>query len=412
MKAQPLAKLGVNEGTWINLAARLKKTFPWNTDKDEVIHLCAAYYAHHKKPQISSYAYFYEARCDKAAFDELTNDTVTFLKEFMDVEGQWGYIEQQGWYMDGEYVIGIDVNYYPNRSNPKYTLSPLFHKDTGGNNLFVNLMFDNTQPIEATEWFVDVQPPSGKRTEWQQKLLPPAHLRELESLRKDLQTSGEYNSPRVHGGVIKGNNVYVSWVDDLVWHATPSLSERIVYSEAAAVAAWSSIRLAFHIGGTFSFRNQNRTVQMNPVELLGTMADEPETALCKWLTSQGKQVQDLDYELAVAAWAALYNDDDDGSARFTRDAHLRGMSPWRLIGQVSQAITTDARLDQGDNKAPTISETPAGLSKVRRANSVDRDELKSVRAANKDVPRSFVRTWVRILPKDSKELTDKGIAFK
>lgn len=410
MKTEPLAKLSVDEHNWINLAASLKKTFPWNTGTDEVIHLCAAYYAHNQKPQISSYSYAYEAQCDKVAFDKLAVDTVAFLKEFMDARGQWGYIEQQGWYTDSKYVIGIDVNYYPNRSTPKYTLSPSFHKDTGGNNLFVNLIFDNAQPIEATEWFVDVQQPSGKRAEWQQKLLPPAHLYELDSLRKHLRGSGKYETPQVHGGVIKGANVYASWVDDLVWHATPSLSERIVYSEAAAVAAWPSIRLAFNTGGTFSFRSQNRAVQMNLVELLGTMADEPATALCQWLASQGKQVQDLDFELARAAWAALYND-DGGQARFTADAHLRGRSPWRLAGEVSQAIATDSRLDQGVDKASSISETPAGLSKVRRANSVDSGELKATKAANKDVPRSFVRTWVRILPKDSKELKDKSIFF-
>jgi hypothetical protein len=150
---------------------------------------------------------------------------------------------------------------------------------------------------------------------------------------------------------------------------------------------------------------------VNPVELLATMADEPKTALSQWLASQGKQVQDLDSELAGTAWTALYDNDGDGRARFTGDARLRDTSPWRMVGQVPQAILTDTRLDQGDNKAPTISETPAGLSKVRRANSVDGGELKAVKAANKNVPRSFVRTWVRILPKDSQELKGKGIVF-
>jgi hypothetical protein len=83
-----------------------------------------------------------------------------------------------------------------------------------------------------------------------------------------------------------------------------------------------------------------------------------------------------------------------------------------LLGQVSQSIAPDTRLDEGTNKAPDISETPAGLSKLRRVNSLDSEGLKAVAAGNEKVPRSFVRTWVQILPKNSQELAKVGFALK
>lgn len=400
-----------NQDRWVDLAARLKKTFPAqpksSPNANEVIHLCGVYYAHNQDRFISSYAHHYKTRVDEVTFAQLAHDTVDFLEDFMSTRGQWGYIEKQAWYTNREYVIGIDVNYYPDRSSSVYTMSPQFHKDTGGNNLFVNLIFDNQQPIEATEWFVDVQDPSGKRAEWQQSLLPQTHLDELKDLRLHLRDSGQYRTPVVHGSVLKGANIYVSWVDDLVWHATPSLNKRIEYSAAAAVAAYPNVRASIESGATFL----KDKVRIHPVELLATMADDPATELCRWLTARGKQVQDLDFELARSAWSALYSG-DAGQENFARDARQRGGAEWRMIGQVAESIATDTRLDQETSKAPNIKETPAGLSRVRRANSADSDELKAVAAQNKDLPRSFVRTWVRILRKDTKELRNVGFVLK
>jgi hypothetical protein len=415
MDAKPLAALMKRHDKWTDLAARLKSAFPAqpksSPNANEVIHLCGVYYAHDREPFIFSYDYHYKARVEEDVFNGLVADTVAFLEEFMDDRGQWGYIKQQAWYKNREYVIGIDVNYYPDRSSSLYTMSPQFHKDTGGNNLFVNLIFDNKQPIEATEWFVDVQEPSGKRAAWQRQLLPPAHLKELDALRQELRDSGQYRTPVVHGGVLKGDDIYVSWVDDLVWHATPSLNQRIKYSSAAAVAAYPSVKAAVQNGTTIAFADVTGAVRIHAVELLATIADDLETELAKWLVGNDKNLQDLDFELARIVWFALYNG-DAGKARFTSDAQLRGRAEWRLLGQVAEAIATDVRLNQAAVKAPNITETPAGLSKVQRANSVGSDELRAVAAANQGVPRSFLRTWVRIMTKDATELSQKGFTFK
>ena len=404
MEAKPLANLLTDQSEWVDIATRLKVVLP--VAKYNPGYLCIAYYGYQQEPHIFSYAGNYGLPAEKRPeFDRLGADTVAFLKKFMDARGQWRYIESQDWYKNHEYVIAIEVNYYGNRSSNAYTMSPMFHKDTGGNNLFVNLIFDNKNPLEATEWFVDVQEPSGKRAEWQKTLLPEAHLKDLAALRRQLQESGEYRIPKVNGGVLEGENIYVSWVDDLVWHATPSLNERIAYTADAAIEAYTLISIALKEGNTFP----QGPVRIHPVELLATIADEPESRLAKWLTTEHKRIQDLDFELARTAWVALY---EPNAVNFSRDVKLRGEKPWRMVGDVAQSISRDARLDKSDAKAPTIEETPAGLSMVRRANSLDKSRLKEAAEANKEVPRSFIRTWVRVIPRTAEELKTNNVVLK
>jgi hypothetical protein len=408
MEAKPLANLRVDQSEWVDLATRLKNVLPaadYNPG-----YLCIAYYGYQQEPHIFSYAGNYRLPEGKRPkFDQLGVDTVAFLKKFMDARGQWRYIESQDWYKNHEYVIAIEVNYYGDRSGTAYTMSPLFHKDTGGNNLFVNLIFDNKKPIEATEWFVDVREPSGKRAEWQKTLLPEAHLEDLAALRRQLQESGEYTIPKVNGGVLEGENIYVSWVDDLVWHATPSLNERIAYTADDAIEAYTLISIGLKEGGTFTGHKDGKTFRIHPVELLATIADEPNSRLAKWLATEHKRIQDLDFELARTAWFALY---EPNAADFSRDVKLRGEKSWRMVGDVAQSISQDARLDKPGAKAPTIEETPAGLSMVRRANSVDKRGLKEAAEANKGVPRSFIRTWVRVIPRTAEELKTHNVVLK
>ncbi|MEA5367208.1 hypothetical protein VA596_47310 [Amycolatopsis sp., V23-08] len=404
MEAKPLANLLVDQGEWVDIATRLKDVLP--AAEYNPGYLCIAYYGYQQEPHIFSYAGNYRLPAVKRPkFDQLGVDTVAFLKKFMDARGQWRYIESQDWYKNHDYVIAIEVNYYGNRSSKAYTMSPLFHKDTGGNNLFVNLIFDNKKPIEATEWFVDVQEPSGKRAEWQKTLLPEAHLKDLAALRRQLQESGQHTVPKVNGGVLEGENIYVSWVDDLVWHATPSLNERIAYTADAAIEAYTLISIGLKDGKGFS----QGPVRIHPVELLATIADEPETRLAKWLTAEHKRVQDLDFELARTAWFALY---EPNATNFSRDVKLRAEKPWRMVGDVAQSISRDARLDKPGATAPTIEEAPAGLSMVRRANSLDKGGLKEAAEANKEVPRSFIRAWVRVIPRTAEELKTNNVILK
>jgi hypothetical protein len=112
-----------------------------------VAHLCTVYYAHGKTRVVHKLE-------DAQWAPNQIKPAVDFLEKFMGANRQWDYLEGQKWYIEADYVIAIDVNYYPDRSG--FKAYPEFHKDTGGNNIFVNLIFDNKNDIEATEWFADL----------------------------------------------------------------------------------------------------------------------------------------------------------------------------------------------------------------------------------------------------------------
>lgn len=422
MKAKPLSEiLADRPERWSEIAVELKDAFPLVPNEDKVYGLGTVYYAFERDRLISS------AQPKHLA---LVTKVVDFLEIFMTANNQWTYIKNQPWYRSRDYVIGIDVNFYPNRAQKTYKLSPQFHKDTGGNNIFVNLIFDNQHPIEATEWFVDVEDPGGVRAEWQEKLLPKHHRDELASLRGYLKErrANKEDQLQVEGGVLDGKNICVSWVDDLVWHATPSLNERIVYTTvtakadygaadtlAAYLADWTAKNrpLDYQADYEHLYYKSSNGSYIHLVELVGTIADDPDTELGGWLKREKKRPQDIDCDVAIKAWMELYRD-AEGRKKFDHDVTLRGGAPWRMTGYVAEATAYDKRLkdDPAVGKSPQIMEPAVGMSKIRRANSGGpenlRLRLKEVAAANEKVPRRFIRTWVRILPKASDEVKKSG----
>jgi hypothetical protein len=405
MQTGPLEGLVKKEdNTWPGIAKELKKVFlPYQKSLKSpqarasyVAELGTVYYGPGKVAMIKE-------DLENSKWTNQMPEVVKFLEKFMDANGQWGYIEKQDWFKKGDYVIGIDVNYYPDRSgfNPD---SPQFHKDTGGNNIFVNLVFDNEKDIEATEWFADPEQPSKKRAAWQEKLLPKSYLDELDRTRTTLREQHDKDSP-VNGGVSRGKYTYVSWVDDLVWHSTPTDNPRLKYTADAAKLAYKNLDTALKKGQAGYYdEQQGRTILA--VEILGTMAEAEGTELHKWLKVKGLRAQDINLELARQAWAQLYQN-TAGQEQYFQDVAKRAETDWRITGKYSEATAEDSRL----GGTSSMQETPISLSTRRRANSLPgtQKEIAKVRAANKDEARSFIRTWVRILPKDSAELREAGV---
>jgi hypothetical protein len=175
----------------------------------------------------------------------------------------------------------------------------VFHKDTGGNNIFVSLVFDNQKTIEATEWFADLAQPSKKRMSWQSELLPPDLIKELDLSRDSLGLDPEHGEgTSVRGGVSKGVNTYVSWVDDLVWHATPVAEPRLDYTTGAARDSYKWLNEAATESEGFTYRSKQLKRTMYGVEILGSMAEAENTALSKWLVTNGLTAQDIDTTVA------------------------------------------------------------------------------------------------------------------
>jgi hypothetical protein len=384
--------------TWTDLAAKLKHTFSYVAPG--YAELCTIYLRGKEVvPKATPNGEYLNAEYESDQVQVLSN----FLTAFMDKNGQLGYINSREWFNNGPFIIGIDVNYYPDRSSAQeYTE---FHKDTGGNNLFVNLIFDNEQKIEATEWFADFEEPSAERARWQSALLPPSHLKDLKNARDELRADPRYNqSNDISGGTSAGPRTFVSWVDDLVWHSSPGANQRFVYSREAALNAYKSLDEASRAAPanpTLSFSDPTLPYDIPGVELLGSIMDVPGTHLETWIKDQGLSPQDID-RMGPAAWQAVYSG-DNGPKNYQEDVDRRSAEdvPWKLTGYVSVASAEDPRL--GGDK---ITETPPKLSTRRRANSLDQADLLEARELNAGKPRSFIRTWVRILSSGSEEAKD------
>jgi hypothetical protein len=455
------------DGGWPGIAAKLSDTFmPEKRDPDDeppIAKLGTVYYQPGMKAKIVADA----DGVDLGEKDMLT--TIKFLKKFMNANGQWDYIKKQDWFKVGcDYAIAIDMNYYPDRII--YDESPGFHKDTAGDNIFVNLIFDNKNDIEKTEWFADAAEPSKKRAAWQEKLLPESHLTELARARETLRQEAEENAKagldnHVDGGISKGKFIYVSWVDDLVWHATPA-NPRKVYTVEDSGVDYPNFDSAYHyeqpsqtdilkaIGGSpatslydllqennlkvdniddamteeimakvygdedgaVDYDNDvkvspaekmlsNRRTQLNTarrgVEILGTIAELEGTHLNTWLRDQepSLRAQDLDQALAKVAWQELY-EGNEGRARYDEDVEKRATDgQWRVTGGLSEAVAEVRYLPDSSS----LKELPRDLSKRRRRASLDYTEILRLREANKNVPRTFLRTWVRLVRKNSNE---------
>src|ERR1044072_7471266 len=173
---------------WPTLATNLKKDFvsPLQPKKESLAELCTVYYKSGQKAQT--------ALKDAGKLTTHVPEVVAFLEKFMEANGQWHYTRDQDWFKKDGHVIGIEVNYYTNRAGAGAL--PGFHKDTGGDNVFVNLVFDNDDTIEATEWLPDVTEPSKARMAWQKGLLPASYQTDLNRARRTL---GNAQDPTQNG---------------------------------------------------------------------------------------------------------------------------------------------------------------------------------------------------------------------
>jgi hypothetical protein len=103
-----------------------------------------------------------------------------------------------------------------------------------------------------------------------------------------------------------------------------------------------------------------------------------------------------------------------GRKTFDDDVTSRGGTQWRMTGYVAEATAYDERLEKEKDlgKPAHVTEPVVGVSTLRRANSGGSEQfklrLKEVAEANENVPRRFIRTWVRILPRTSVEVKEAG----
>ncbi|HWB98911.1 MAG TPA: hypothetical protein VG672_19515, partial [Bryobacteraceae bacterium] len=153
---------------------------------------------------------------------ELQGRVREFMLAFMRANGELAFLERQPWFGKDEWVVDVEVNFYPNRGLEDVALG--LHKDTDSRNLFVHLIFNNLEATPATEWTQDREPPSTPRAK-ELRRLPQKVNRDLQGARGQLGGIDKPGKERFEGGLAPPN-AYVSWVDELVWHSSPMLGHR------------------------------------------------------------------------------------------------------------------------------------------------------------------------------------------
>jgi hypothetical protein len=322
----------------------------------------------------------------------LKNTWNNFLQHFMEANGQLPYIKRQQWFREVEATIIVDINFYYNRlPNEAFR----FHKDTGGDNLFVNLIFNNKDKILATEWIEDFRGDAPEKKKALQINLPDVEIAEIHNTRAAFnQQRNPYRLEghgRVRGGVV-GPAAYVSWVDELVWHSTPAPLSRTGYYKAILMPAnyWKykpyaveAMRVLYYndkisVFDSFCEDEQITITKLN--EITPALCDEYMNSVESKTGKKGTRYKaHMDQ---INALAALSLTDLDPIIK-NRGPHMeRGVD----LDPDPLALT--------ENMA--ANEKKTGIRpQIRRRNSFAIDNFEISQGK-----RSFIRTWVRVHRRD------------
>jgi Domain of unknown function (DUF4157) len=300
------------------------------------------------------------------------------LKPFMKLNGQLGYIQRQEWFRQQSADVMIEINFYKNRD---YSTRLGFHKDTEGDNLFVNLLFNNASKIPATEWIEDLAPSDAKLADMK-KLMPDSMEEGIARSRTKIR-EGKYklaNQGTVRGGKAS-TAAFVSWTDELVWHATPSVESRLVRN-----ILWRA-----------ATRNAKLVHDVALINALSKLKSIPGTQIDKdfkeWRrnnrkTDEGKFYTDyINQNLGGVKKKKIHQQD---IKKYFRDQLYAYEHHSPAVG-----IETDEPLF--GTASTTEKDAKTGIEVgISRRNSVTKISLSKVDMG----PRAFLRTWVRVVRKD------------
>ena len=294
-------------------------------------------------------------------------DTVgNFLKAFMTANGQLDYIRTRDWYINKTHMIEVDVNYYINRSFGN--VIPSIHKDTGGANLFVNLVFTNKAPTIGTEVTIDTRTMSAEKTKSLLLHMPDKQVKDIETARAALKDN-ELAKKIVSSELPAAG--YVSWVDELIWHSSPYIGNRPKWTKADALTVLTG-HFEEKQPGVLQM-NYRRTKPMTHEAMLIIGMTEG-TNLYEWLEDEGG-FDALTYNMAWEFWSGGYHINDP-----TYDEQVRAdieMVKWgdykvsEVVGEDQDA--SDPRVEQayGIRSHAGLMGRPRTLSNVRRAEEVE-----------------------------------------
>ncbi|MEL6450757.1 MAG: hypothetical protein AAFQ19_05815 [Pseudomonadota bacterium] len=305
-----------------------------------------------------------------------------FVLNFMRRNGQLAFIAQQPWFLDGSYDIVVDCNFYGDRAME--TGNALgFHKDTAGQNLFVNLVFDNTTQTPATEWFPDGDAFPPARAAVLRTLMPDALVDQLLDAKARIAAQPP-GGAQIRGGLFDPL-AFLSWVDELVWHSSPSSEHRPAATPQAFADAvnagnytdpWVYTVSAYLVASSTSdfypyFAGGTPTNAFSATTWPGFWA---------YVQSGGAAMEAAWKQVLIAEANAMTNDEWSAIAR-------------QVSGQSGEIL---------DNPTSLQSEIHATQIGTRPRRNSDASALAAIRAAAPPgTKRSFIRTWVTVVKRGS-----------
>ena len=313
---------------------------------------------------------------------DVVDETGDFVLDFMRSNGQLAYIERQDWYTNTACEIHIDLNFYYDRDMSSDGILGM-HKDTGGDNLFVNLIFNNQVDTPATEWTQDREAAKGVKAATMADLMPEEMVTSINQTKEQLGTTAfAVGENKIEGGTLPPL-AFVSWVDELIWHSTPTLSNRMkwVSNEKAAeklIEVWNDAKYeGYRSEAIFTMSEVAGNVvydERKRVEAEGGTFDMKTWNQTEKALKSGKMQE----EIKQFKWMAV--------------------NTGKFSGRAGIELDTDERT--GVTEA---SDVPTGVGGRDRANSNAATLKKVKEAAANQTKRSFIRTWVRVVTQPSGE---------
>lgn len=300
----------------------------------------------------------------------LVNDVADFVMAFLKANGQIDHLRHQAWWRSGKHCLHIEVSCELARSVGSLD----WHKDTSGDILFSNLVF--IQAVPATEWSPDYAAMSPEKIAAVQRFWPDALLADMEAARRAVrQRLGP--TPRIEGGVLAPLS-YLSWVDDLVWHSTPSLRPRSTYS----------LEMAQGLAADHRFTEAT-------YDLLLQVLLTPGSNLCKVLAKQGLDLDQLGATEAEKQWQALFKGPDSVAARHALALDIQSIDwPQRKTDTLSGTSLSPHE----DVPNSSFVQVPTGMAGRPRVNS-DPLQLQAINSlAALREKRSFLGVFVSVRP--------------
>jgi hypothetical protein len=348
--------------------------------------------------------HLYKYKWNKSWHEPLKKVWNELLKPFMQGNGQLPYIFGQEWFKSGDMVVDISVNFYNNRAGEDRSFE--FHKDTAGDNLFVNLVFNNKQPMLATEWVIDKQKMhKAKRDQMIQYMGGDSVVNAINATRDSIEKK-KYRptgTSKIEGGVVTGEAFFVSWVDELIWHSSPSEKSRTQSTRFDISLLKDPTNYIYGFGGDVNndedfkkrenykywvVRKALRTLRAVNGTQIKENGRSPDTDKFKWNAQIDQYI------------GTIVN--PDGTPKASWNRHLKDINDYSHKIMLTYMIYGEDQAGDPSNSNTSIMRF-TNINKLQRQNSIIAglgagNPLQQASATTE--PRSFIRSWVQIHHKD------------